>query len=91
MLSDSGGAAHDIHVYCHGEGDLPGPLPKATPDRPLSKSYLEAAAELLPKVRLFGLPKHTANTQQMLGFFSAESEVQDLDLDLAVQQALLKQ
>ena len=40
-------------------------------------------------MRLFGLPKHTAT--QMLGFFSAESEEHDLDLDFAVQQALLKQ
>ena len=94
VLSDSGGAAHDIQVYCHGDGDLqgsnaPGTLPIAGSGR--SADYVREAALLLPRLKELGLPDQTGKypEAQMLGFFSAETDEQQ-DLDLAVQAALLK-
>ena len=94
VLSDSGGAAHDIRAYCDSPKDNK-KLPDASSGR--SQRYIEAAAELLPHIEWFGLHRRsnghvrseTSGTEplKMLSFFSAEKEQ---DFDSAVQQALPK-
>ena len=81
VLSDSGGAAHDIHVYCKG-----GALTLPTVGDCRSAAYVEAAAKLLPEVLRLGNMTGRTPTPQ-LTFFSAESAD---TFDLAVQQAVLK-